>query len=81
MQDTFYVVDKSGAESAVRGESQVLLRTQTSGVQAHVMETQAAVYIIAPGKDALPLWRPQPPAPQFSRSRAWWWTGHHLLAT
>lgn len=51
MQDTFYVVDKSGAESAVRGESQVLLRTQTSGVQAHVMETQEPpIYIIAPGK-------------------------------
>lgn len=51
MQDTFYVVDKSGAESAVRGESAVLLRTQTSGVQAHVMETQKPpIYMIAPGK-------------------------------
>ncbi|MGI6590564.1 MAG: phenylalanine--tRNA ligase subunit alpha [Eggerthellaceae bacterium] len=51
MQDTFYVVDKTGAESAVRGESDVLLRTQTSGVQAHVMETQKPpIYMIAPGK-------------------------------
>lgn len=51
MQDTFYVVDKSGAEAAVRGESEVLLRTQTSGVQAHVMENQKPpIYIIAPGK-------------------------------
>ena len=37
MQDTFYVRDLSGDESAVRGESDVLLRTQTSGVQVHVM--------------------------------------------
>lgn len=51
MQDTFYVVDRSGEESAVRGESKVLLRTQTSGVQVHVMEQQKPpIYIIAPGK-------------------------------
>ena len=51
MQDTFYVVDRSGEESAVRGESKVLLRTQTSGVQVHVMEQQEPpIYIIAPGK-------------------------------
>ncbi len=51
MQDTFYVVDKSGDVAAVRGESDVLLRTQTSGVQAHIMETQKPpIYIIAPGK-------------------------------
>ena len=51
MQDTFYVVDRSGAESAVRGESDVLLRTQTSGVQVHVMEEQELpIYVIAPGK-------------------------------
>ena len=51
MQDTFYVVDRSGDIAAVRGESDVLLRTQTSGVQAHVMETQKPpIYIIAPGK-------------------------------
>ena len=51
MQDTFYVIDRSGEESAVRGESKVLLRTQTSGVQVHVMEQQKPpIYIIAPGK-------------------------------
>ena len=51
MQDTFYVVDRSGEESAVRGESKVLLRTQTSGVQVHVMEQQKPpIYMIAPGK-------------------------------
>lgn len=51
MQDTFYVVDRSGDKAAVRGESDVLLRTQTSGVQAHVMEAQKPpIYIIAPGK-------------------------------
>ncbi|MBE6466358.1 phenylalanine--tRNA ligase subunit alpha [Denitrobacterium detoxificans] len=51
MQDTFYVVDRSGDTAAVRGESDVLLRTQTSGVQAHVMEQQKPpIYIIAPGK-------------------------------
>lgn len=51
MQDTFYVVDRSGDEAAVRGESDVLLRTQTSGVQAHIMEEcEPPIYIIAPGK-------------------------------
>ena len=51
MQDTFYVVDKSGDEANVKGESDVLLRTQTSGVQVHVMEDQELpIYIIAPGK-------------------------------
>lgn len=51
MQDTFYVRDLSGEASAVRGESKVLLRTQTSGVQVHVMEQQKPpIYIIAPGK-------------------------------
>lgn len=51
MQDTFYVVDKTGDTSAVKGESDVLLRTQTSGVQVHVMEEQdLPIYIIAPGK-------------------------------
>ena len=51
LQDTFYVVDRSGDVAAVKGESDVLLRTQTSGVQAHVMEEQKPpIYIIAPGK-------------------------------
>lgn len=51
MQDTFYVRDLSGDAAAVRGESDVLLRTQTSGVQVHVMEDdELPIYIIAPGK-------------------------------
>ncbi|MBP5313763.1 MAG: phenylalanine--tRNA ligase subunit alpha [Eggerthellaceae bacterium] len=51
MQDTFYVKDLSGDKSGVRGESDVLLRTQTSGVQVHVMEgQQPPIYIVAPGK-------------------------------
>ncbi len=51
MQDTFYVVDRSGDVANVRGESDVLLRTQTSGVQVHVMENQKPpIYMIAPGK-------------------------------
>lgn len=51
MQDTFYIVDRSGEQSAVRGESDVLLRTQTSGTQVHVMEEQKPpIYMISPGK-------------------------------
>ena len=51
MQDTFYVRDFSGEHSRVRGESDVLLRTQTSGVQVHAMEDQdLPIYVIAPGK-------------------------------
>ena len=51
MQDTFYVKDRSGDEAAVRGESDVLLRTQTSGCQVHAMENQEPpIYVIAPGK-------------------------------
>ena len=52
-RDTFYVVDNApeGKEAHVQGESDVLLRTQTSGVQVHVMEQQKPpIYIIAPGK-------------------------------
>ncbi len=51
MQDTFYVRDLSGAAAAVRGESDVLLRTQTSGVPVHALEDEELpIYIIAPGK-------------------------------
>ncbi len=51
LADTFYVRDLSGAESNVRGESDVLLRTQTSGVQVHAMEEcELPIYVIAPGK-------------------------------
>lgn len=51
MQDTFYVRDMSGDAAAVRGESDVLLRTQTSGVQVHAMEDNPLpIYVVAPGK-------------------------------
>lgn len=51
-KDTFYVRDNApeGKESHVLGESDVLLRTQTSGVQVHVMEEkQPPIYMICPG--------------------------------
>jgi phenylalanyl-tRNA synthetase alpha chain len=51
LADTFYVRDLSGAAAAVTGESDVLLRTQTSGVQVRVMEQQKPpIYVIVPGK-------------------------------
>jgi phenylalanyl-tRNA synthetase alpha chain len=49
--DTFYVEDLSGDAAVVAGESDVLLRTQTSPVQAHVMESsKPPIYILSPGK-------------------------------
>lgn len=51
LADTFYVRDLSGEEAAVKGESDVLLRTQTSPVQVRVMEQQQPpIYILSPGK-------------------------------
>lgn len=51
IQDTFYIVDRSGEVSNVRGESDVLLRTQTSGTQVHAMEDKKPpIYMISPGK-------------------------------
>jgi phenylalanyl-tRNA synthetase alpha chain len=51
LADTFYVKDLSGDQAAVAGESDVLLRTQTSPVQVRVMERQKPpIYIIAPGR-------------------------------
>lgn len=51
MQDTFYCIDNSGDVAKVTGESDVLLRTQTSGVQVHSMEDEELpIYVIAPGK-------------------------------
>jgi len=51
LADTFYVRDLSGDEAAVRGESDVLLRTHTSPVQVRTMEKQKPpIYILAPGK-------------------------------
>jgi phenylalanyl-tRNA synthetase alpha chain len=49
--DTFYVTDLSGGEVSSTGESDVLLRTHTSPVQVHVMESQKPpIYVLAPGK-------------------------------
>lgn len=51
-KDTFYVVDNApeGKQTHVLGESDVLLRTQTSGVQVHTMERQKPpIYMICPG--------------------------------
>jgi phenylalanyl-tRNA synthetase alpha chain len=51
LQDTFYVRDLSGDRAVVEGESDVLLRTHTSPVQVHTMETQKPpIYVLAPGK-------------------------------
>ena len=55
-RDTFYVKDNAPGTAAhpeehAHGESDVLLRTQTSGVQIHTMETQEPpIYMIAPGR-------------------------------
>lgn len=51
-RDTFYVEDRApeGKAAHVQGESDVLLRTQTSGVQIHAMEqNEPPIYMIAPG--------------------------------
>lgn len=51
LQDTFYVKDLSGDRAVVEGESDVLLRTHTSPVQVHTMETRRPpIYVLAPGK-------------------------------
>jgi len=51
VSDTFYVEDLSGETAVVTGESDVLMRTQTSPVQVRVMEnTQPPIYILAPGR-------------------------------
>ena len=55
-RDTFYVVDNNPGsvahpEAHAHGESDVLLRTQTSGVQIHTMEKRRPpIAIVAPGK-------------------------------
>jgi phenylalanyl-tRNA synthetase alpha chain len=51
LQDTFYVVDRSGEVTAIAGESDVLLRPQTSAAQIHAMEErELPLYILAPGR-------------------------------
>ena len=54
-RDTFYVADNAPgtvahSEPHAHGESDILLRTQTSGVQIHTMEAQEPpIYMICPG--------------------------------
>ncbi|MBE6478906.1 MAG: phenylalanine--tRNA ligase subunit alpha [Olsenella sp.] len=51
-RDSFYVVDNApeGKEPLVLGDSDVLLRTQTSGMQVHFMEqNKPPIYMICPG--------------------------------
>ena len=51
LADTFYVRDLSGDTAAVTGESDVLLRTQTSPVQIRTMErSKPPIYVLAPGR-------------------------------
>lgn len=69
-KDTFYVVDNApeGKEKHVQGESDILLRTQTSGVQAHVMEnTKPPIYMICPGKVFRPDTADANHLPQFTQ--------------
>ena len=72
-RDTFYVVDNAPGtvahpEAHAHGESDILLRTQTSGVQAHTMENhKPPIYMICPGT----VFRPDTPdachLPQFNQ--------------
>ena len=51
-RDSFYVVDNApeGKEPLILGDSDVLLRTQTSGMQVHYMEqNKPPIYMICPG--------------------------------
>ena len=73
-RDTFYVVDNNPGsvahpEAHAHGESDVLLRTQTSGVQIHTMESQKPpIYMICPGT----VYRPDTaPCRSSTRLRAW----------
>lgn len=51
LADTFYVRDHSGDKAAVTGESDVLLRTQTSPVQVRTMEREKPpIYVLSPGR-------------------------------
>lgn len=69
-RDTFYVVDNAPEDKPahVQGESDVLLRTQTSGVQVHVMERQKPpIYMICPGKVFRPDTADANHLPQFTQ--------------
>ncbi len=51
-RDSFYIVDNApeGKEPLILGDSDVLLRTQTSGMQVHYMEEhKPPIYMICPG--------------------------------
>lgn len=51
LADTFYVRDLSGDQAAIAGESDVLLRTQTSPVQVRTLEkSKPPVYVLSPGR-------------------------------
>ena len=86
-RDTFYVKDNAPGTAAhpeehAHGESDVLLRTQTSGVQVHTMETQEPpIYMIARAVCIAPI-RPMPATcPSSIRSRASLWIRASLSAT
>ncbi len=50
-KDTFYVVDRSGDEQVIQGESEVLLRPQTSTAQVHAMQDRdLPLYVLSPGR-------------------------------
>ena len=72
-RDTFYVVDNAPGTVAhpevhAHGESDILLRTQTSGVQIHTMETQEPpIYMIAPGRVFRPDTADASHLPQFNQ--------------
>lgn len=72
-RDTFYVVDNAPGsvahpEAHAHGESDILLRTQTSGVQVHTMETQEPpIYMIAPGRVFRPDTADASHLPQFNQ--------------
>ncbi|MDR2956707.1 MAG: phenylalanine--tRNA ligase subunit alpha [Coriobacteriales bacterium] len=51
LQDTLYIRDRSGSHSTIASESEVMLRTQTSGVQVRTMEMQKPpIYVLVPGR-------------------------------
>ena len=83
-RDTFYVVDNNPGsvahpEAHAHGESDVLLRTQTSGVQIHTMESQKPpIYMICRHRLPSRYSRRLPPAavqPDRGPGRR---RGHHL---
>jgi phenylalanyl-tRNA synthetase alpha chain len=67
-RDTFYVADPLNGGHHVKGETDILLRTQTSGVQVHAMEAQEPpIYMIAPGRVFRPDTADANHLPQFTQ--------------